>query len=294
MAPLATLLPMRAALAQIAPKLADFPANLELHADAVRRAAAAGAELVVFPELSLTGYVLMEAAPEVSIPLDAPEMARLAEISKTAAIAVGFVEEAPGGRFFNSAAFFDRGRLVHVHRKVYLPTHGIFDEARHFAAGDRMRVFETRFGRVGMLVCRDFWHLGPAYVLACQDMDILCVLSASPGRGATAGDGRFASTVSVSLLGDCYARSFGCHVLHTNRAGVEEGVTFSGASEAFGPRGERLARAKDLEEDLALVEIDPAARRSARLSMPFLKEERPHMILRELQRVLADRSTPGY
>lgn len=294
MAPLATLPPMRAALAQIAPKLADFPANLELHADAVRRAAAAGAELVVFPELSLTGYVLMEAAPEVSIPLDAPEMARLAEISKTAAIAVGFVEEAPGGRFFNSAAFFDRGRLVHVHRKVYLPTHGIFDEARHFAAGDRMRVFETRFGRVGMLVCRDFWHLGPAYVLACQDMDILCVLSASPGRGATAGDGRFASTVSVSLLGDCYARSFGCHVLHTNRAGVEEGVTFSGASEAFGPRGERLARAKDLEEDLALVEIDPAARRSARLSMPFLKEERPHMILRELQRVLADRSTPGY
>lgn len=285
---------MKAALAQIAPKLADVAANLELHAETARRAAAGGAELVVFPELSLTGYVLMEAAPEVAVTLDSPEMKRLAQISKTAALAVGFVEEAPGGKFFNSAAFLDRGALVHVHRKVYLPTHGVFDEARHFAAGDRMRVFETRFGRVGMLVCRDFWHLGPAYVLACQDLDVLCVLSASPGRGATGESGRFKSTVSVSLLGDCYARSFGCHVLHANRAGVEEGVTFSGASEAFGPRGELLVRAKDLDPDLAFVDVDPAARRAARLSMPFLKEERPHLVLRELQRVLAERSATGY
>jgi len=71
-----------------------------------------------------------------------------------------------------------------VHRKVYLPSHGLFDEARHFAMGDRIRAFDTRFGRVGMLICRDFWHLGPAYILACQDVDIMCVLSASPGRGS--------------------------------------------------------------------------------------------------------------
>lgn len=285
---------MKAALAQIAPRLADVPANLDLHAETVERAAAQGAELVVFPELSLTGYVLMESAPEVAIALRSPEMERLAEISRKAAIAVGFVEEAPGGKYFNSAVFLDRGEILHVHRKVYLPTHGIFDEARHFAAGDRMRVFETRFGRVGMLICRDFWHLGPAYVLACQDMDVLCVLSASPGRGATGDDARFTSTASVSLLGDCYARSFGCHVLHANRAGVEEGVTFTGASEAFGPRGDRLARGKDLEPDLVLVDADPADRRAARLSMPFLKEERPHLILRELQRVLAERAAPRY
>ena len=157
-----------------------------------------------------------------------------------------------------------------------------------------MRAFDTRFGRVGMLVCRDFWHLGPAYVLACQDMDILCVLSASPGRGVSGGDGSFQSAASVSLLGDVYARSFGCHVLHANRAGVEEGVTFSGASEAFGPSGERLARAKDLDQDLVLAAVDPAARRAARLRMPFLKEERPHMILRELTRVLSERAGPQY
>ncbi len=285
---------MKAALAQIAPRLADVPANLALHAETVHRAAAAGAGLVVFPELSLSGYLLMEAAPEVAITLDGPEMTRLRELSREAALAVGFVEEAPGGRFFNSAAFLDGGELLHVHRKVYLPSHGLFDETRHFAAGDRVRCFDTRFGRVGLLVCRDFWHLGPAYLLGCQDVDVMCVLSASPGRGAESGGGRFESVTSVALLGDTYARSFGCHVLHTNRAGVEEGVTFAGGSEAYGPSGERLARGADEDPDLVLVDVDADARRAARLRMPFLKEERPHLILRELQRVLAERAAPRY
>jgi predicted amidohydrolase len=83
-------------------------------------------------------------------------------------------------------------------------------------------------------------------------------------------------------------------VLHTNRVGVEDGVTFIGASEAYGPSGERLARAKDLDPDLVIVDADPAERRAARIRMPFLREERPHLILRELQRALAERSSAGY
>ena len=289
---------MKAALAQIAPRLADIEANLALHERTVKDAAARGAELVVFPELSMTGYVLDEAVTDVATTLDGAQMKALCEISRTAALVVGFVEESTGGRFFNSAAFLDGGEIVHVHRKIFLPAHGLFDEARHFAAGERIRAFDTRFGRVGLLVCRDFWHLGPAYVLASQDMDVLCVSSASPGRGASGGasgnQGRFQSATSVPLLGDVYARSFGIHVLHTNRVGVEDGVTFIGASEAFGPSGERLAKAKDLDEDLVLVDVDPAARRAARIRMPFLKEERPHLILRELRRALAERTAPRY
>lgn len=285
---------MKAALAQIAPRLADLPGNLAIHEVAVNAAVEQGAELIVFPELSLTGYGLSEAVPDVATTLDGPTMQALKYLSGRAALVVGLVEESTGGRFFNSAVFLDRGEIVHVHRKVFLPAHGLFDEARYFAQGERIRAFDTRFGRVGMLVCRDFWHLGPAYVLASQDMDVLCVASASPGRGALGEDGRFQSTASVSLLGDVYARSFGVHVLHTNRVGVEDGVTFTGASEAFGPGGERLAKAKDLDEDLVVVDVDPAARRTARLRMPFLKEERPHLILRELQRALAERTAPGY
>src|SRR5687768_6670471 len=93
--------PMKAALAQIAPHLADLPRNLVLHGSACHRAAAEGAELVVFPELSLTGYLLMEAVPEVAIGLASPTMDALREMSLGVAMAVGFVEEAPGGRFFN-------------------------------------------------------------------------------------------------------------------------------------------------------------------------------------------------
>lgn len=285
---------MRAALAQLAPHLADVPANLALHAEAVAEAADAGAELVVFPELSLTGYALEEATPEVAIPLDGEVMGRLLELSREAAVVVGFVEEARGGRYYNSAAFLDGGELLHVHRKVYLPAHGLFDEARHFAAGEKVRAFDTRFGRVGLLVCRDFWHLGPAYLLACQDVDLICVSSASPGRGAGGTDGRFTSTDSVTLLGDVYARSFGCHVLHANRAGNEEGIQFTGASEAFEPSGRSLGRAADLDADLLVVDVDPDARREARLKMPFLKEERPHLIARELQHVLAERAAARY
>jgi NAD+ synthase (glutamine-hydrolysing) len=285
---------MKAALAQVAPRLADVEANLALHERTVREAVARGAELVVFPELSLTGYLLHEAVPEVATRLDGPALTALRALSRSAALVVGFVEEAPGGRFFNAAAFLDGGEIVHVHRKVFLPAHGLFDESRYFAQGERIRAFDTRFGRVGMLVCRDFWHLGPAYVLASQDVDLLCVASASPGRGATGDAGVFASTASVSLLGDVYARSFGVHVLHTNRVGVEEGVTFTGASEAFGPGGERLARGRDLDEDLVVVDVAPEERRAARLRMPFLKEERPHLILRELQRALAERTAPPY
>ncbi|MCE9638287.1 MAG: carbon-nitrogen hydrolase [Planctomycetes bacterium] len=285
---------MKAALAQIFPRLADVPANLALHERSVNQAVAGGAELVVFPELSLTGYGLMESVPDVAIQLDSPTMRDLRQLSRAAAIVVGFVEEAPGARFYNSAAFVDRGEIVHVHRKVHLPTHGLFDEGRHFAAGDRIRAFDTRFGRAGMLICRDFWHLGPAYVLAAQQIDLLLVSSASPGRGATGGDGRFQSTASVDLLGDVYSRSFGVHVLHANRVGCEEGVTFTGASEAFGPAGNRLARARDLDEDLVFVDVDPDARRTARIHMPFQRDERPHLILRELQRALAERTQPGY
>lgn len=285
---------MKAALAQVAPRLADVEANLALHERTVEDAASRGADLVVFPELSLTGYLLQEAVPEVATRLDGAPVQALRALSRKAALVVGFVEEAAGGRFFNSAAFLDRGEVVHVHRKVFVPTHGLFDEGRHFAQGERLRAFDTRFGRAGMLVCRDFWHLGPAYVLAAQDLDLLLVASASPGRGATGDDGRFASTASVALLGDVFARSFGVHVLHANRVGVEDGVTFSGASEAFGPGGERLARGRDLDEDLVLVDVDPEARRAARLRMPFLREERPHLILRELQRALAERTAPPF
>src|SRR5262245_27452285 len=118
------------ALAQIAPKLGHVRANLTRHLEIIDRARAAGADLVVFPELSLTGYDLQDLVPEVAVSRDAEVLTRLAQASRDIDLVVGFVEEDPQHRFYNAAAYLSAGAVVHVHRKLHLPTYGLFQEGR--------------------------------------------------------------------------------------------------------------------------------------------------------------------
>ena len=129
---------LRVALAQLEPVLGDVRANVERHADWVRRAARQGADLVVFPELSLTGYLLQDLVSEVAVSLARTRVLRpLLDLSRDIAIVAGLVEETPGHRFHNAALFLHGDEILHVHRKVYLPTYGMFDEGRFFAPGDQ-------------------------------------------------------------------------------------------------------------------------------------------------------------
>src|SRR5262245_39550319 len=121
--------------------------------------------------------------PDVALRPGARELAALAEASRDLSLVVGFVEETPEHRFFNSAGWFEGGELLAVHRKVYLPTYGMFDEKRYFSRGETVRAFETRFGRVGLLVCEDYWHLPMPYLLAMDGAQLLVGVAASPGRG---------------------------------------------------------------------------------------------------------------
>jgi len=120
-----------------------------------RQAADAGVDLLVFPELSLTGYFLKDLVAETAIPLHGGVMDELRGLSRDLDVVVGAVVEDPDHRYFNSSLYFSGGELVHLHRKVYLPTYGMFDEQRYFAPGNRFRSFKTGFGRAGMLVCED-------------------------------------------------------------------------------------------------------------------------------------------
>src|ERR1039457_4657066 len=171
------------ALAQVKPKLGCVAENLRMIEDAVERGIRDGAGLVVFPELALTGYFLKELVPDVALAIDSPEIKRLTELSARISIAVGFVEASSDYRFFNSALYLEDGAIKHLHRKVYLPTYGMFDEQRYLASGDRFRAFDTRFGRVGLLICEDMWHLSAPYILAMDGATTLICLSSSPGRG---------------------------------------------------------------------------------------------------------------
>jgi predicted amidohydrolase len=277
------------ALAQIDPALGDRGRNLERHREWVKRAADAGAKLLVFPELSLTGYFLKDLVPESAIQLDSREMRDLAALSAELDVVLGTVIESPDHRYFNASLYFSQGELLHVHRKVYLPTYGMFDEQRYFAPGDRFRSFATPFGRAGMLVCEDIWHLSSAYILSLEGVDMIICPSSSPGRGITT-DERLGTAESYGLVCRTYAQFLTTFFLYCNRVGFEDGANFWGGSMVIGPNGDIIAQHEDADEALVLATIDLADVRRERLANPLLRDERIELTINELRRVWHERT----
>jgi NAD+ synthase (glutamine-hydrolysing) len=278
---------MNLALAQINTKLGDVTANLEKHLALAQEAAQSGADLLIFPELSLTGYVLQDIAADVARPASESDSVfkPLLEASHALDLLVGFVESDSRYRFYISAAYLSAGEIVHVHRKVHLPTYGIFDERRYFAAGDSFRSFQTRFGRVGVLICEDFWHVSSPYLLWLDGADLFYLTSASPGRGIT--DEILGSAQWVQDINRAYSGLFTSFFAHANRVGFEDGLNFFGGSTVYDPDGRQIACAPYNDESLTLAEIDLAQLRRTRTRLPLLRDERPEMVVNELNRILA-------
>ncbi len=281
-------------LAQINTHLGDVAANLEKHLALIQEAQTAGADLLIFPELSLTGYVLQDLASAVALrpTSDNPIFKHLLQASQAIDLVVGFVDEDRRHRFFIAAAYLSGGELVHVHHKVYLPTYGLFDEGRFFAWGDAVQAFDTRFGRVGMLICEDFWHASPPYLLWLDGADMLLFTSASPGRGLTSGP-QLESARWVEQINQAYASLFTTFVAHANRVGYEDGLHFWGGSTVYDPNGELLAIGPYNQEGLTLAEVDMNQLHRTRARLPLLRDERTALVLRELNRIQADSRQVG-
>jgi predicted amidohydrolase len=273
-------------LAQINTVLGDPTANLAKHLEIIEQARQANVELLVFPELSLTGYVLQDLVSNVAHhpSEDDPIFRPLLEASQALDIVVGFVDEDQRHRFYIGAAYLSKGQAVHIHHKVYLPTYGLFDEGRFFAWGDAVRAFDTRFGRLGMLICEDFWHASPPYLLWLDGADLLLFMSASPGRGLTA-EPVLESTRWVEHINQAYASLFTTFIAHANRAGYEDGLNFWGGSTVFDPNGELLARAPYHEEALVVQELDLNQLHRTRARLPLLRDERTALMMREMGRI---------
>jgi NAD+ synthase (glutamine-hydrolysing) len=275
-------------LAQIKTKLGDVCANLEHHLEYVEQAAGQGVQLLVFPELSLAGYALLDLAPTVahkpvrSDPIFGP----LLEASRRLDLVVGFVDEDVRHRFYISAAYLSQGETVHVHHKVYLPTYGLFDEGRFFAWGDSIRAFDTRWGRVGLLICEDFWHASPPYLLWLDGADLMLFCSASPGRGLGQND-KLESAWWVEHVNRAYASLFTAFVAHSNRVGFEDGLHFWGGSTVFDPNGELVVQGPYREESLVVTQLDLDQVRRTRTSLPLLRDERHALVRREIERITA-------
>ncbi|MDP6423188.1 MAG: nitrilase-related carbon-nitrogen hydrolase [Planctomycetota bacterium] len=274
---------LTACIAQLSPRLGDVEANLASHLEAIGEAAAQDARLVVFPELSLTGYRLRDLTYEVALRRDDPVLAQLAKETRSGPdIIAGFVEESDDHRFYNAAAYFSAGRVVHWHRKVYLPTYGLFEEGRFFACGADFRAFDTGLGRVGILICEDVWHLSSAYAYFLQSVDWLAVISSGPGRGLPEEGKEPASGKAWNSLLIALATFFNCGVLYCNRVGWEDGVKFWGGSKAIDPFGEIRAEAGQVDPELCFVDLDPADLRLARINTPIRRDERPDLLKRLL------------
>ena len=281
---------MNIALAQINTVLGDPAANLEKHLAYIRQARSGGADLLIFPELSLTGYALQDLAASVAHRPrpDDPIFAPLLEASRGLDLVVGFVDEDPRHRFFIAAAYLSGGEVLHVHHKVYLPTYGLFDEGRFFAWGDSIRAFDTRFGRVGIAICEDFWHASPPYLLWLDGADLLIFTSASPGRGLH-DDEKLESARWVEHINRAYASLFTAFVAHANRVGYEDGLNFWGGSTVFDPDGKLLGQGPYHEEALVQVEVDLNQLHRTRARLPLLRDERTALVQREMMRIAGSR-----
>ncbi len=279
---------MKIALAQISPFLGDVSRNLDLHLEYAEKARQAKADLLVFPELSLTGYKLRDLVAETARdPRSSGEFKKLRQASRGVALVAGFVEEKPQerGLFYNSIVFLHKGSIFHIHRKVFLPNSGMFEELRFFARGRDVRAFGTPWGRTGMLICRDFLHLNAHYLLFADGAEISITASAAPGRGAEDEAG-FATSRMWELMGETIARTTGSVVVYCNRVGVEDGATFAGGSFVFDPFGRRVAQAPYADSSFLLAEIDPAGIRRARQAMPLKRDDRPEVTLANLERIV--------
>jgi predicted amidohydrolase len=287
------------ALAQIAPVLGDLAQNLALHEVKIAESKAAGADLVIFPELSLTGYQLQDLAPEVAMRRTDPRLQSLAKLTSGGPSAVvSFVESTDDHRLFAAAALLEAGEVRHVARKCYLPTYGLFDERRFLAAGDAIRATRAALGGsaagnvgIGIGVCEDFWHPTLPAILAQDGAELLINVAAGPARGASVdADQGLGSAASWGTLLRATAALTTSYVAFTNRVGVDESLIFWGGSRVIGPDGVVIAEAPLFEEALLLAEIDLDEVARARSALPLLRDERLELTRREFDRIIATRA----
>jgi predicted amidohydrolase len=289
--------PLRIALAQTAPRLGLLDENLASHHALIGQARAGGAGLVVFPELGLTGYLLQDLAAEVAMRLDDPRLLELAAATASDGPAglsaiVSFVEESADHRLFIAVALLEDGRVRHVQRKLFLPTYGLFDERRFFAAGDLLRATPSRLGvGVGLTVCEDFWHLGVPQLLALDGAQLLVNVSSSPGRDLAAlNEIGLGTATSWRMLLRTYAQLTTSFVVFVNRVGVDESISFWGGSEVIGPNGEAVFSAPLYDDGLYFVDVDLGDVRRERIALPLLRDERLELAVRELNRIVSERA----
>jgi predicted amidohydrolase len=276
---------MRISLAQLDPRLGDIDANIELAHAAVATAVGDSTDLIVFPELFLSGYSVGDVDADLSMRPNDPRIEKLARSVGAAGLTVGFVEAGPPGpHTYNSTAYYEGGQLVHVHRKLYLPAYAPFEERNHFTPGPRLRAFDAGPDtRMAVLCCNDAWQPQLAFLAVQDGAHILLVPAASAQSRSRE---HYDTDEYWHDITRFYGRMFQVFVVFVNRVGTEGGLQFWGGSHVVDPWGNVVAEAAQKQQEILTIDVALADVRRRRRQVPLVKEARLGLLHREIMRVL--------
>lgn len=275
---------LKIAIGQLSPALGDLNKNLEKHYRLIEQAIENKADLILFPELSLTGYSLKDATFDVAFDKEHPTFNKLKELSVKISISFGFVEMGNRHELYNSSLFLEDGRILAHHRKVYLPTYGVFEEERYFSSGNRFKAYSSKLAKMGTLICEDIWHTSSGLILALDGATVILVSAAGLTRG-TSKDDKPENIIAWETLIKSMAISTTSYVVFANRVGVEDGLVFWGGSEVVQPTGKTIAKAGYYNEELLITEIDMYKLKHARLNATLLSDEKLPLLIEEFTRL---------
>ncbi|MCL4542535.1 MAG: hypothetical protein M1458_02150 [Deltaproteobacteria bacterium] len=278
-------------LAQINPHIGDLRKNIEKHLRLIKKAKKEGAGLVIFPELSLTGYFLKDSVYDMGVNIDSEEASIFKPLYKASldlnvSVIAGFVEKDENYNFYNSSFCISKGKIINVHRKVYLPTYGMFEELRYFKPGGGFSIFDMAGVKASILTCEDVWHLSSSYIAVNKGAHIIIVNSASPARGIMTGLNKFTSIKMWEELLSVIAFYYRSYVIYVNRVGYEDGIGFSGGSCIFSPSGEMERGMNYLEEGTMKVGINLDLLNNERFKTPLIRDENLNLTLKEIEGIL--------
>lgn len=297
-------------MCQTDPALLDVKSNVASVIEKILQSKSNKADLIVFPELALTGYFVGLDYYKVALRTDSPEIQRIVSATRGTAAVVGFIEESRSMNFYNSALVAVNGRLLFCYRKLNLPNYGVFEERKFFAPGKHVRVFRLKGYNVAVFICNDMWHPSLPYLGVAQKADIfISIFNSSEGSMAD----EFSNIESWTIINRFYARVFGIYNICVNRVGQEKpekkrwdipsqydgmlpdvfhlsrpekSYHFWGGSEIINPFGQPILTARRYKKEMVTTRISKDTLRRKKIMLPYLREDDPYFTLRELDRIL--------
>lgn len=274
---------LRVAAAQIESHLGDLEANVDKHLAIIDQARSAGVDVLLFPEMSLTGHGAGTEVLRLALGREDPQLKRLAEATGDMVTIVGLMEEAVAAQFYNTAIALKDGRQLFLHRKINLATYGRLEDGKHFATGRYVDTFELGGPwRSSVMICADLWNPGLVNLVALHG----CTALFAPISSAIeAVGGEFDNPAGWHLNVRFYGMTYGLPLVMANRIGTEGDLEFWGGSCVVDAFGRIVAEAEGNEETLVQAELDYDQVRRARYLLPTVRDSNLSLVLREAQRL---------